>query len=116
MNETSTIQIEFGVADMTREYHSVKLFFPGYYSMIIREPQPGKAQKAPYHRSQTPSTENPNPKTQYKTPTPKTTINERNKIIKNNPGKKYSVLSSLQLCGSTQRLYVTTISDQQRKN
>ena len=47
------------------------IFFPGlFFYVYIESPNP-KTQKAPHHRPQTPSTENPNPKTQYKTPTPK---------------------------------------------
>ena len=66
-------------------------FSLGILLCLYREPQPDKTQKAPQHKPQTPSTENPNPKTQSKTLTPKsqTTINEQiwDKSRENNPGK-----------------------------
>ena len=56
----------------------------------METPNP-KDQKAPLHRPQTTSTENPIPKNLIQDPNPKpqTTINEQNqeKRVKNNPGK-----------------------------
>ena len=53
-------------------------FFPGLFFYVYEEsPKPNKSTKAPSHRPQTPSTENPNPKNPMQDPNPKTTINEQ---------------------------------------
>ena len=55
-----------------------KVFIPVVILLCLyRELQPQKTKKAPHHRHQTQSTENPNPKNPIQDPNPKTTTNEQ---------------------------------------
>ena len=55
-----------------------KVLFPRlFFYAYIESSNPKKTKKAPHHRHQTQSTENPNPKNPIQDPNPKTTTNEQ---------------------------------------
>ena len=56
--------VEKVIVGMTSKAHFLHHFFPRVILLCLyREPQPHKTQKAPHNKPQTPSTDNPNPKT-----------------------------------------------------
>ena len=78
-------------------------FAPFFRRVILlcsnREPQPKKPRRSNTTGPKPHQLKTPTPKTQYKTPTlkPQTTINEQKEgnIMKNKPGKKYSIWSQV---------------------
>ena len=84
------VNVNVNVLDCTIVFPAVILL------CLYRESQPHKTQKAPHHKPKTSSTENSNPKNPIQDPNPKTPnakpplMSKMRKILKNNPGKKYS--------------------------